>query len=652
MFVLGLSFSHDAAASLLEDGRIVAAIQQERLTRKKHDVQKTMNNSKMIQYCLDARGITIDKVDLIVSNIQSLSYGGIGLGTPLVKDFGMFDPYSEKHIFISHHLAHAYSAFSPSGLKESVVMVIDAAGSFSPEGKDFALYGPEMKAFLEGPEPVGTLKTEAESYYYFSDNKFELLERYYLQGHNSDLVYSGGIGMAYAVVSNYIFNDPLECGKVMGLAPYGNPSFYDDFNIIEIEHNSGNIIFNNTWQQKFDTPGFNMDKKHLAAKVQFDLEKALSVRVQQIFKQVNTKNICYGGGVALNCVANGKVLSEMAEELFIQPASNDAGIALGCAYYGYSQKVENNYHIKQIDDFRGKQYSPIEVKESITKNKLVSIVKTNNLMQEVAKRLNNGEIIAWFQGGSEFGPRSLGHRSILANPLLPNMKEILNNRVKHRESFRPFAPICPEENASTFFEVHRTSPFMLLTYQVKKEWKEKLPSITHIDSSTRLQTLEKSTNPKLHTMIKEFEKLTGVSVLINTSFNLMGEPIVETPEDAINCFLSTDIDALVLEDHLLIRKKYTDNILNTHLPTFLPSVSLISEYKQGKSLFGITDGKNLSPLSQEQYEMAVKITKPETVGDFINSQKIIDREMFEELCIRLEKGNYLRWLKKSRTYSI
>jgi len=649
MLILGLSFSHDAAACLLEDGKVVVAIQQERLTRKKHDAQRTMDNSSMIQYCLDAKGITFDEVDLVVSNIQSLSYGGVGLGSPLVKNFDIFDPYSDKHIFISHHLAHAYSAFSPSGQKESVVMVIDAAGSFSPGGRDFALRGPEMKAFLEGDQPKATLVSEAESYYYFSDEKIELLDRYFLSGHNSDLVYSEGIGMAYAIVSNYIFNDPLECGKVMGLAPYGDSSFYNNFDIIE--HKNGEIVFNNTWQKNFDTPGFNMEKKHLAAKIQFDLEKALKVRAQKAMEKANTKNICYAGGVALNCVANDKVLNGMAKELFIQPASNDAGVALGCAYYGYSQMIKKNCHAKQTDDYKGKQYTPLEVKDSITKNKFVSVVKTESLIKEVAKRIEEGEIIAWFQGGSEFGPRSLGHRSILANPLLPNMKETLNKRVKHRELFRPFSPICPEENADTFFEIHRPSPFMLLSHQVKEIWKERLPAITHIDSSSRLQTLERSTNQRLHTLLGEFGKLTGVPILVNTSFNLMGEPIVETPDDAINCFLSTDIDALVLEDQLLVRQRNTDNVLDTHLPTLLPSVSLIAEYKQDQHLFGITDGKNLAPLSQDQFKMAEKITHPETVDEFISSQNQTEFEVFKELCIRLEQGNYLRWLKKTRTHS-
>lgn len=644
MLVLGLSFSHDASACLLEDGKIVVAIQQERLSRIKHDTQKTMTNLSMIQYCLEARGVTIDEIDLIVSNVQSLSYGGVGLNTPLSKDFNIFDPFSNKHIFISHHLAHAFSAFSPSGQKESVVMVIDAAGSTHPNGDDYIMSGSEMKAFLEGEEPLEPLKTEAESYYYFQEDSYELLDRYYLPSHNSDLIYTAGIGMAYAVVSNYIFNDPLECGKVMGLAPYGDPTFYSDFNIMEVKNDE--LQFNNNWQQRFFTPGFDMDKKHLAAKIQYDLENALMFRAQNAINKAKTDNICYAGGVALNCVANGRVLSQLANELFIQPASNDAGVALGCAYYGYSKLIGKNSHEKQTNDYRGKEYSSIEIREAIEENNLISEKQTDDLIEEVARRLKSGEIIAWFQGGSEFGPRSLGHRSILANPLLPNMKDVLNTRVKHRESFRPFAPICPEEDATIYFDVHRSSPFMLLSHQVKQEWQCKLPSITHVDFSTRLQTLDMATNPMLHALLKKFGNLTGVPVLINTSFNLMGEPIVETPQDAINCFLSTDMDALILGNHLLVRQYNKKGLFETHLPVFLPSVSLISELKSNIRIYGISNGINLASLNEQEFLLAEKILLLNEVEDFISIQNEDTLEVFEDLCKRLEKGNFLRWQNK------
>ncbi|PGT83466.1 MULTISPECIES: carbamoyltransferase family protein [Bacillaceae] len=650
MFVLGINYSHDAAACLVEDGKVVAAIQKERLTRRKHDLERTISDERMIQYCLDARGISIDEVDLIVSNVQSLSYGGVGLTTPLQKDFSLFDPFSEKHLFISHHLAHAYSAFSPSGQSESIVMVIDAAGSSSPEGKDYVMAGPEMKKYLLGPTPKGEFKSEAESYYLFTNNSYKLLDRFYLPSHSSEMIYTGGIGMAYAIVSNYIFDDPLESGKVMGLAPYGDCNFHRGVNIMS--SNEDKVIFNNNWQLNFNKPGFHEDQKHLAAIMQRDLENALEARIKSIFKKTTTRNICYAGGVALNCVANGKVLSKYANELFIQPAANDAGIAIGCAYYGYSFLKKQNAHYKQTHDYLGKKYTSQEVSNVLSNYLVVNKERTPNdqLINEVAKRLEKGEIVAWFEGGSEFGPRSLGHRSIICNPMLSNMKSKLNERVKHRESFRPFAPVCPVECADSYFEVNRESPFMLLSFDVKSDYRESLPAITHVDNSTRLQTLHEKEHPRLHKLLHKFGELTSIPVLLNTSFNVMGEPIVETPEDAINCFLSTDIDVLVIENWIITKKELDRQSKVNSYPVFRPSITLISEESQGYQLLGISNGKKITPLKHEEFEVARTLllnNGQKTLNELVDSEFQLEKHL--KLCEAFEQLNYLNFTFEKHT---
>jgi len=298
--------------------------------------------------------------------------------------------------------------------------------------------------------------------------------------------------------------------------------------------------------------------------VQDDTEKVLLARARWLRETTGAKNLCMAGGVALNCVANGRIAREAGfENVWIQPAAGDDGNAIGCALYGHLaiQKKPRSFVINHA--YFGRKYSEKDVSEA-TDKWLVRVAtnrtKSDNICRDTAKALADGKIVGWFQGGSEFGPRALGNRSILADPRSPEMKDILNRRVKFRQAFRPFAPIVLAEREREIFEGDQDSPYMLLAKPVRPEWRDKIASIVHIDGTARVQTVRKETNESLYLLLKEFEALTGVPVLLNTSFNIKGEPIVESPGDAVRCFLGTDIDYLALHD-LAITKNPLHRIL-------------------------------------------------------------------------------------------
>src|SRR5260370_13224690 len=293
----------------------------------------------------------------------------------------------------------------------------------------------------------------------------------------------------------------------------------------------------------------------LAWRVQDDTENALLARAQWLRETTGAKNLCIAGGVALNCVANGRVVREAGfENVWIQPAAGDDGIAIGCAYYGYLEILKQRCSFVMDHYYVGKRYTDQDI-HSATEKFLVRIqtsaVRSDDICRDTAKLLAEQRVIGWFQGGSEFGPRALGNRSLLADPRKAEMKDILNKRVKHRQAFRPFAPIVLADRATEIFEGEEDSPFMLIAKKVRTEWRDRIPAIVHVDGTARVQTVSEDTNPVLYRLLKEFEALTGVPVLINTSFNVKGEPIVETPRDAMICFLNNGIDNLVLHDTLI-----------------------------------------------------------------------------------------------------
>jgi carbamoyltransferase len=566
-YVLGINaYDHDVSACLLRDGEIAYAIEKERITRQKHAGGFFQ---EVVDYCLNAEGITIDDLDLVVRNCyvlpaEDLEVRMIYQGDIVDRERAqaskspLYLPKSNKVMTVSHHLAHAYSAFAVCPFDEGVVMVVDGVGSYSSDIK-------EAGQLTEGVNP---LARESESYYKFKGSELETLKKVWLQpcrGLLSDEFFNmDGLGALYSRVSSYIFADWNKCGEVMGLAPYGRP---DSFKRL-LEFKDGELHVPE-WDAEFNQPWMPNDKnkweaspamphwEDMAWRVQHDAEEVLLARARWLRETTGARNLCLAGGVALNCVANGRIVREAGfDNVWIQPAAGDNGIAIGCAYYGRLavQKKPRTFVMKQAT--LGVEY-PDEVTQHTGNPLLVTRTTFNgpgqSICREAAKLLADGKVFGWFQGRCEFGPRALGNRSILGDPRRVEMKDILNKRVKFRQAFRPFAPIVPYERAKDIFVGEDESPFMLRAKQVRPEWKDRIPAIVHVDGTARVQTVRREDNERIYDLLMEFEKLTGVPVLVNTSFNIKGEPIVETPQDAMNCFIYTGIDYLVLHDTLVAK---------------------------------------------------------------------------------------------------
>ena len=567
-YVLGLNtYDHDVSACLLRDGVIAFAIAKERITREKH---ASGFYREVIDYCLDAEGITLDDVDLIVRNCyilpvpemeERLVYQDMpGFlpehERPEAAKHQLYLSHSDKVVSISHHLAHAYSAFAVSPFEEGVVMIVDGVGS----------YQSDVMESYPATDSATPLARESESYYKFSGAKLECLKKVWMEpdrGFLSDEFYNmPGLGALYSRASSYIFGDWNKCGELMGLAPYGRKEQVR--HLLELTDGTLRVPH---WSTEFKQPYImgsgekwetSPSMRHwedLAWRVQDDTENVLLARARWLRETTGASNLCIAGGVALNCVANGRVAREAGfENVWIQPAAGDDGIAIGCAYYGYLEILKQRRSFVMDHSYVGKVYPDRDI-ERATQKFLVRIqtaaVRSDDICRDTAKLLADQKVIGWFQGGSEFGPRALGNRSLIADPRKPEMKDILNSRVKHRQAFRPFAPIVLAERMKEVFEGDEDSPFMLIAKPVRPEWRDKIPAIVHVDGTARVQTVREETNPMLYRLLKEFEALTGVPVLINTSFNIKGEPIVETPQDAVNCFLTTGVDHLVMHDTIV-----------------------------------------------------------------------------------------------------
>ncbi|WP_375413672.1 carbamoyltransferase [uncultured Bradyrhizobium sp.] len=569
-YVLGLNtYDHDVSACLLRDGAIAFAIAKERITREKH---ASGFYREVIEYCLDAEGITLDDVDLVVRNCYILPVAEME-DRLVYQDMPGFLPeyeradvarhplyrsHSPKVVTISHHLAHAYSAFAVSPFEEGVVMVVDGVGS----------YRSDVSEPYPAADTATPLARESESYYRFSGSGIECLKKVWMEpdrGFLSDEFYNmPGLGALYSRASSYIFGDWNKCGELMGLAPYGRREQIKP--LLDIADNELRVP---RWSAEFNQP-YVMDSggkwetsrsmrhwEDLAWRVQDDTEKVLLARARWLRETTGAKNLCIAGGVALNCVANGRIAREAGfENVWIQPAAGDDGIAIGCAAYGQLEVLKQPRSFVMKQSYVGKPYAEQDIDKALRKF-LVRIqttaVRSDDICRDTAKLLAEQRVIGWFQGGSEFGPRALGNRSLLADPRKAEMKDILNSRVKHRQPFRPFAPIVLAERAQEIFEGEEDSPFMLIAKRVRAEWQHRIPAVVHVDGTARVQTVSHDTNPALYRLLKQFEALTGVPVLINTSFNVKGEPIVETPRDAVICFLTTGIDNLVLHDTLIAK---------------------------------------------------------------------------------------------------
>jgi carbamoyltransferase len=574
-YIIGLNaYDHDVSACLLRDGEIAFAIGKERITRLKH---ATGFHKEVIGYCLHAEGIKFDDVDLFVRNCyimpveemdKRLAYQDMpAFLNPYERiqaaDDPLFQSRSDKVVTISHHLAHAYSAFAVCPFDEGVVMVVDGVGSYSSD----------VTEQIPPSDKASPLARESESYYRFRGSEIETLKKVWMEpsrGVLSDEFYNmEGLGALYSRASTYVFGDWNKCGELMGLAPYGRSGKMKP--LMDIQDGELKVP---SWSDRSDAfkhpylldagPKWESSPamaqwEDLAWQIQDDTERVLLARAKWLRETTGAKNLCLAGGVALNCVANGRIEREAGfDNVWIQPAAGDDGIAIGCAYYGHLALQKKPRSFVMNHAFVGAPYNDEDIRRFMDRRLIrMSTINTpsSDICRDTAKVLSEGAVIGWFQGRSEFGPRALGNRSIIADPRTPGMKDHVNARVKHRQPFRPFAPIVLAERARDIFEDGRESPYMLIAKGVRPEWKDKIPAVVHVDGSARVQTVREDQNERLYRLLKEFDALTGVPVLLNTSFNIKGEPIVETPQDAFECFLTTGIDYLAIHDMLIAKSR-------------------------------------------------------------------------------------------------
>ena len=583
MYILGISaFYHDSAACLIKDGEIIAAAQEERFTRKKHDFNFPVN---AINFCLDFVGIKGDKLEFVAFYDKPflkferiletyLTYAPIGIKSflkamPLwikekiwMKELIKKElDYNGKILFPEHHVSHAASAFYPSPFKEAAILTMDGVGEWTTTS-----YG------------IGI------------DNRIELYK---------EIKFPHSLGLLYSAFTYYTgFKVNSGEYKVMGLAPYGEPKYkqliYDHLidvkddgsfrmNMEYFNYCAGLTMTNKQFDKLFGGAPRKPESKltqremDLAKSLQEVTEEIVMKMGNHVFKETGSTNLALAGGVALNCVANGRLLKEGPfKNIWIQPAAGDAGGALGAAlsaWYGYlgNKRIPDEQSDSQFGSYLGPEYTDIDI-ENFIKNGNYQSQKLNEdeLIRKVSDLLADEKVIGWFQGRMEFGPRALGSRSIIGDARSKKMQSVMNKKIKFRESFRPFAPSVLRENVSEYFDIDADSPYMLLVADIKSDRRKimseeesklfgidklnivrsDIPAITHVDYSARLQSVHKATNPKYHKLIEQFRINTGCAVIINTSFNVRGEPIVCTPEDAYRCFMRTDMDYLVMGNYL------------------------------------------------------------------------------------------------------
>ncbi len=607
--ILGISaFYHDSAACILKDGKIIAAAQEERFTRKKHDPNYPHN---AVEFVLNYANLKLSEVNCIVFfekpflKFERLletyvafapkGFTSFAKAMPLwIKDklfqknflFNKLKQHdrnyeSDENIFFSdHHLSHAASAFFPSPFEEAVILTADGVGEWATTtvavgaGNDL-----DIKKEIHFPHSLGLLYSAFTYYTGFKVNSGEY--------------------------------------KLMGLAPYGNPIYEDKIRkLVDIKEDGTfrldqkffnyatgltmtNDKFHNLFGQKPRNPQnekitqFHMD---IAASIQKITEEIMIKLAKAIRDEFNIKNLCMAGGVALNCVANGKILKEkIFDNIWIQPAAGDAGGSLGAALALWHIEKGKKRIINSKDDMGG-SYLGAEFKQEEIEKELNSIgakyvtLNYEDLINKTSEILSNQKAVGWFQGRMEFGPRALGGRSILGDPRSENMQKNLNLKVKFRESFRPFAPSVLREDLSQWFDMDVDSPYMLLVADIKSEKKIKMtddqkklfgidklnikrsgiPAVTHVDYSARVQTVDKDTNRRYYDLISKFKQKTGCPVIVNTSFNVRGEPIVNTPKDAFNCFMGTDLDCLVIGNCILYKKEQNPELKKNYATEFEP----------------------------------------------------------------------------------
>ncbi len=571
-WILGIGSSHNGAACLLHGPEIVAAVQEERLLRYKRADHPGAFPSLAVAYCLDQAGIRPSQLDAVVLcfvDSARARQDDIYLNPQLrVAHHGV------RAFTIPHHFGHAVAAYALSGLASAGLLVIDGTGSpwdEMLESERAAIVPGQIQAWnVEGRRTP----REIISLYAAVDGVITPLEKHIASYPSAQATAPGmpefrSLGDMYGAVGQQIFGSPLDgAGKVMGLAPYGTPTipveaFYRITPLGLEFQDAVRCCFahDERW------PSHKQEYGDLAASVQRALEVAL-LHLCARLRDTNS-NLCYAGGVALNSVANNRIVNEAGfRDVFIMPAAEDSGTAIGAAYYGLWQLCGYARRARQEVDNPGRVYADHEITAALDHFPGLRAARTPAVVEDTAELLAQGKIVGWFQGGSELGPRALGQRSILCDPRPRHMKDTLNQRVKFREAFRPFAPIIPEEQVDAWFEVDRTrrcSPFMLRVMPFRPEQAARVPAVVHVDGTGRVQTVSRHTSPRLHQLLTEFEHKTGVPILLNTSFNIAGEPIVESPADAMWCFLYSDMDYCIVGDHLLSKHEGLDCVLNSPL---------------------------------------------------------------------------------------
>jgi carbamoyltransferase len=562
--VLGISNSHNGAVCLLHGDRIVAAIQEERLSRRKRHVTHGAYPSLALNYCLSHAGIKPRDLSLIVN----CAVGRVTLPAEDVTLNPLLQPAKNNIpvLTVPHHLAHAVSAFATSGFADSAVLVVDGVGSPRED------LGDDEAAVIKQEVPEGA---ETISLYAADGSRVVPLEKHMVEK-GRWLLYEffrmprfRSLGAIFSSASWQIFGNFHEAGKVMGLAPYGRPVFptSDFFELVD-----GSFRFSDAVPERFDFaerwPKRQEEYQDLSASVQEALEDALLYLTAHLRNLCPSANLCYAGGVALNSVANERILRERGfQDVYVMPAAEDSGVAIGAAYYGLWQLTGKNTRRPLVHDAVGRPYSSAEVSRAIAKASWIEVEEPGDVISRTVDLLCDGKIVGWFQGRSELGPRALGQRSILCDPRAPDAKALLNGRVKHREAFRPFAPVVPLPLAKDWFELdgfRADSPFMLRVIRFRDDKKDQVPAVVHVDGTGRLQTVTPEANGRFYELVQRFHERTGVPIILNTSFNVMGEPIVETPEDALWCFLCTGIDACVLEDKVAVKSSGYGSILDLY----------------------------------------------------------------------------------------
>ncbi|MFH1721662.1 MAG: carbamoyltransferase [Candidatus Altiarchaeota archaeon] len=565
MNILGISaLYHDSASSLVMDGKLIAAAEEERFSRKKHDSSFPEKSAK---YCLGEGGISAKDLDYIVFYEKPLlkferllsqhlqmfphSFPSFAKAIPSWMTEKLRIPslvrtklgYDGEILYMEHHMSHAASAFLVSPFEEAAIITTDGLGEWT-----------------------------STTYGYGQGNDINL---------KKEIHFPSSLGLLYSTVTAHLgFSVNNSEYKVMGLAAYGVPRMVDKFEKLMDIKVDGSFemdmdYFDYHYKLSMPSKTFielfgptrkaetEVTQKHKdeAASLQKVTENILIKIANHVHDETGFDNLVMAGGVALNSVANGKILSNTPfKDIWIQPAASDAGGSVGAAFYIYNTMLGNKRTYVMDNAYHGPSYSGKQIEAWLKTMDIIysSAEDENDLVLRTAQLIFEDNVVGWFQGRMEWGPRALGSRSILSNPANPEMQEILNLKVKHREKFRPFAPVVCEDDALTYFECDEPVPaptdFMLMVYPIKKEWHKKIPAVTHVDGSGRLQTIRRNQNPTYYDLIKKFGDLSGIPILINTSFNIRGEPIVCRPEEAYRCMMGTGIDYLVMDRFIISRE--------------------------------------------------------------------------------------------------